>query len=748
MVVETISSDFSILKVETFDIEFARQLVDDEFLAREEKDKLRRFIKNSIKNTHETHYKLGKHLKNDLLGRLCAVRGEGLQTFQKDVRAAIAHDYYWDLDMVNAQPTLLKQYAERNGWKCSAIEHYITNREELLTEVCDALQVERWEAKDRVIALFFGSSYVEGLPAFFTNDLKSELHLIMKNNWELNKAQLKFLERKPNHYGKALADILQTEERNCLMALESILVKYGRSMDVYIHDGGLVRKLKDELVFPPKLITLLEDGVFEKTGYKIKLHIKPLTTKFSKKIETDSILSSSILIDDAFAAREFAKAMGDHIVYDSGVVWVFDSSNGIWSSNEGHIRRVITNCCHKLIFKQMGNTGIKIYNYSGVVHNTTNLMIKLPDVLPKQDGWFHSKSHSDIGKLLFPNGIYTFATGEFQEGFDSNIVFFNAMPRKFPVRNQEHIDFIYKKCFEEAFAEEGNRNALIHELMCALSGHYIRKKFVIGTGFGNSGKGMLIQLVRNSFGMYASSFNGDSLLMKRGDGESSRELGWISNIAHSRISFGSEITMKSDHSINGNLIKSIASGGDEIKVRALYQNEKSVICKAVPFMFAQEIPQISPVDSAILNRLVSVEWSFSYVSEPTRGYEKQADPTLATKLNTPELGDAFFWFIADVYLEWSRKQFAEPKMSEIVLHNRETLLDRIDYEEVLSSTYEITHNEEDFVPIKELLLFFKNAGIHDSATKIGREITALGLIRKKIKVEKKSIDVRLGIRKL
>jgi len=121
-IVESVSTDISVLKTEVFDIEFARQLIDDDFISREEKDKIRRYLKNSIKNEHQTYYKLGKHLKNDYLGRLCAVRGESLQTFEKNVRGALASSYYWDIDMVNAQPTILQQYAEQNGWKTTAIQ--------------------------------------------------------------------------------------------------------------------------------------------------------------------------------------------------------------------------------------------------------------------------------------------------------------------------------------------------------------------------------------------------------------------------------------------------------------------------------------------------------------------------------------------------------------------------------------------------------------------------------------------------
>lgn len=289
-ITETMSPDVSITKTEIFDIEFARQLLDDKNIPKDERDKIRRYVKNKVRgNQHDTTYKLGKYCKHEFLGRFCALRGESLQTFGKDIRNALASQFYWDLDMVNAQPTLLYQYAEKNGWKCDAIKSYIQNREELLNEICETMSIERWEAKEKVIAIFFGcgSTAVENMPSFFTDELYPELRMIMKNNWEHNKSSLKWLEKQPNHFGKGLADILQTEERKCLLALDKSLSRNGRTMDVFMHDGGLIRKKENETCLPRNLISQLEKDIETETGYKLKLLVKEMKTSFVKQNEED-----------------------------------------------------------------------------------------------------------------------------------------------------------------------------------------------------------------------------------------------------------------------------------------------------------------------------------------------------------------------------------------------------------------------------------------------------------------------------
>ena len=287
------SPDISITKTEIFDVDFARQIVDDKNVPKEERDKIKRYVKNRVRgNQHDTTYKLGKYCKHEALGRFCALRGESLQCLGKDIRNALAGSFYWDLDMVNAQPTLLQQYAEKNGWKCENIKTYIEKREELLSEICETLNIERWEAKEKVISIFFGcgSGLVENLPSFFVDELYPEIRMIMKNNWEHNKSVLKWLEKQPNHVGKGLADILQTEERKCLLALDRSLAKNGRSMDVFMHDGGLIRKKENETCLPKSLITQLEKDIETETGYKVKLLVKEMKTSFVKETENDDYL--------------------------------------------------------------------------------------------------------------------------------------------------------------------------------------------------------------------------------------------------------------------------------------------------------------------------------------------------------------------------------------------------------------------------------------------------------------------------
>jgi hypothetical protein len=278
--VEVASPDVSILKTCVFDVEFAQQLVDNPSITKDERDKLRRILKEKKQgNQLETHYKLGKNCKHEFLGRWCAIRGFGLQSLQHDIRAALSAKHYIDVDIVNAQPTLLVQYCEQRGWMCDSLKKYVSEREELLADMCDQMAINRWEAKQKVVSILFGAN-ASGMPTFFQDELYPEIRKITTNIFNEHEASLKWLKKHPNYMGKGLSYILQTEERKCLESLDKSLAKRGRSLDVLIHDGGLVRKKGDETTLPDAFLRELEKDIKKDTGYSIKLAVKPLETTF------------------------------------------------------------------------------------------------------------------------------------------------------------------------------------------------------------------------------------------------------------------------------------------------------------------------------------------------------------------------------------------------------------------------------------------------------------------------------------
>ena len=247
------------------------------------------FLKTAVKKWKNANgqviYKLGKHVD---VGRLCAVKGLGLQCFKREIRALLAAQYYWDVDMKNAQPVFLEQLCKKKGWACLKLSEYVAKREDTLALAAETMNCDRDVAKEVVTSFVFGcsrESVVErNLPPFFLG-LWDELNWIREQIYddkayaELRKSVDRYAKRdKKNPKTSLAANVLQTIERHCLIAMDKALAEKGRNLATYIHDGGLVEKLQEELEFPEDLLRYCEAEVESETTYKITLAIKPLVS--------------------------------------------------------------------------------------------------------------------------------------------------------------------------------------------------------------------------------------------------------------------------------------------------------------------------------------------------------------------------------------------------------------------------------------------------------------------------------------
>lgn len=275
--------DMSFTKEEIIDVDVLSVLSKSDDLSADDHAKLRAVKRKLVRGRYlDSTYKLGKNIKaeDENLGRLCVLRGLGLQALPRQIRSALAQANYWDVDIVSCHPTLAVQLCEKYGITCPNQKHFVENRTQFREELADHLQVEEGRVKERINALYFGyESACNGMPEFFRTLQKEIVQardlIINHPDWS---EQVKFLKGKENRAGRSFSYILQTIERSCLLELDRSATRNKRSLDVYIHDGGLIRKVECEKTFPDALLRTFEMDIERTTGYKVKLAVKPLTT--------------------------------------------------------------------------------------------------------------------------------------------------------------------------------------------------------------------------------------------------------------------------------------------------------------------------------------------------------------------------------------------------------------------------------------------------------------------------------------
>lgn len=229
---------------------------------------------NPATGTQEITYKLARSKAGGLgYGRIYGSKAS-LEFMKREVRATLCGELYYDLDMVNAQPTLLIQYAERT-WSepLPFLADYVANRDEKLATLDEC----RDTAKEMVIKVLFGGRPAEGSPAWL-ECLHKEIRGFTAKVIASNKhAELWVASQQAkSSYGAFMSQLLQTEERRCMLAMRDHLISAGWSVDVLVYDGLMIRKRTDARITEDLLIEMAHT-VKEATGYTITIVEKPMT---------------------------------------------------------------------------------------------------------------------------------------------------------------------------------------------------------------------------------------------------------------------------------------------------------------------------------------------------------------------------------------------------------------------------------------------------------------------------------------
>lgn len=296
-------SNMQYVKIETFNPNAMRFLLNHDGLSFEQKKMLQKYYKKRENgNCVQAVYDWCKEYATYSIGRVYVNHSLGLQGFERDIRNALAHGLYWDLDMVNAHPTILLQTCKSKGWVCYSLEHYVNNRQEVLTQIMEHYGCNSKDAKNlmiRMMFLGFPEAWVRDTicenstaPLPFIEDFKSELEIIANNVWLAYNDISEVVKRKKKRtmqqkISSCLSLFLQSEEHKILMAVDEALKMEGRHLDTYIFDGGLVRRLNDEEELPTSIIEKCEAHVKRMTNYDIKLVVKELDTSFRFQEEVD-----------------------------------------------------------------------------------------------------------------------------------------------------------------------------------------------------------------------------------------------------------------------------------------------------------------------------------------------------------------------------------------------------------------------------------------------------------------------------
>jgi hypothetical protein len=742
---------------EVFDADNYRYLMSHDGISQAEKKLLRAYKKLARDgNKCLIQYVYGKKWETRRFGDLYAAKGVGLASFERNIRACLAQKYYWDIDLVNAHPSIIQNYCKELGLSCPVLDNFILNRKTIIQDICNEYKRERWWAKEECIKVFNGGA--SGVHPILL-ELMPEIGKI-RDNVVLKYPDIKAIASTIHKDVKkadvtTLSLVFQDKTRQLLECISDFMKTKKRSLDVRIHDGGFVRKLEGEESFPEELLRECEVYVFNQMNYTIQLEVKPLEHTFNlhENEFSSQLVKNGNSIDNDKAALEFVKLLGDKIKKRNNEVFYFSDDTGMWENTDYAFRRAVIKHANKLRWHYFNGLGALCYiNYGGDEHNVSAMKKWVANHVPNDD-FFEDHIDTDIGKFLFSDGIFDMKTNTFTPGFNPNIIFTKRIDRPFPTeRNEELIARINDILFESPFLVDNRTTGLYLKktITMALFGDYKRKLVAVALGDSDCGKGLTTNALMNSFNGYVSSWDSSELFSKDKSGmDVARQNSWLLKISNSRLSISNEMRVEKKNSINVDIYKKASSGGDILTARYAYGNEINFVNKSTLLLMANDFNEFSSKDdSGVKTRSRFIRYDHVFKNNPTKRNEKKGDPSIKGKFDTDyDWKNSLFWIIVDCYNAMTDEEktiggILETPDAVIAETNEWIDSGETDVSKLVKAEYIITDCEDDFVVTSDIISYLQDKGLNQSVNKLGREITNCGFPSATVYVDGEAKKVR------
>jgi P4 family phage/plasmid primase-like protien len=235
------------------------------------------------------------------------------------------------------------------------------------------------------------------------------------------------------------------------------------------------------------------------------------------------------------------------------------------------------------------------------------------------DVHFFSVKDSNMKLMGCNNGILDLHNLTFRAGKeDDNITFstnidYNIKP------DVKDLDEVYEY-FNELFANNNDlKENYLDIISSLLIGGNPEKIVFVAYGSTNVGKSQLVQFLHSAFGDYATILPKDLLYASKPD--PSKPNPALSDVKGRRVAFVNEL---SEHEkMNTASVKEL-SGGDNIKVRALFKNySPAFIPQFTLYLSCNDLPMIQRKDEAMWNRLKILTFESEFVNHPPKTKEDQ-----------------------------------------------------------------------------------------------------------------------------
>jgi hypothetical protein len=557
-------------------------------------------------NSHEVRYGFVDGKK---FGRLQS-KNNSLQRIFNGFRGILCDGITYDLDMKNCHPNILKNLCDKHKIECKKLVEYINNREQWLDDLMSEYKLTRCQAKSALLKCINKSETTKCLGKkivknkdFIEFDKETSNIIDSLYNFYEKEFEIYVKNETYNKKGKLVNLLLCKIENEYLQKAIQYLTKQNIEICTLMFDGCMIYKNEDMNI--EKIIKEL-DKLFKSEN--IKWTFKEHNTELLEKLESletsdiDTKVTENIIEMTDHILNGILK---DRIYKDLEAVYLITEYKIITkdTSIKSELYKLFSKQDYTILDKEKSKP---FYIQISKIHSRLNQLIDSVILsAPLNIDFVKSIWENTLHKLYFNNGYYDFKLKKFVEGV-YNMTFKKINKNYTEERDDKAKAILFNKVLDPVFTIDSKedeeriklRDYFIYRISRVMAGDITDKVWILFQGLRNCGKGVISDLIMNSFGEYVKVTNSENFILKKSlSSDASKSNSWIMDYEFTRLAITQEITINDNEKVNGNMIKKFCSGGDPIEGRKNFKDEQQFKIQSGLMICCNDIPEITPNDA-------------------------------------------------------------------------------------------------------------------------------------------------------
>lgn len=546
----------------------------------------KQIVEGNGKVERKFEWKNGKHF-----GRKYTVDG-GIQGLKKVVRGVLSHGLTTDVDIKMCYQMILLKICRDRKIRCSKLEHYIKNREDILADMYSTDGLGRSDAKDTFHICINKKQLVKNVSNEFFKSFDVEMKNIMNALWEMS--DLQWMKEyadtsKGNAKGSFMSNLLQKYEDEIITACIPVLRENNLEICTLCFDGFL---LKGDHYQNKNVLDKLKE-VTDSLGYEIEWDYKEHTLiEIAEAQEDNESLTETDLADIFTLDYKDTLFIGDSSAYRVNEFGIYT----LITQPKELIRRLLIN-----------NYSQFSYLKKNAHLNSVTDIIKTSLYTQDLEDRFDLMCHL----IPFQNGVYDLKENTFR------CAHLNEYVSKTLEYEYKKVDFSDIENLIKSLFEDDAQEYVMWKLGNILSGE--NKTFTVLHGGGNNGKTkVFVQLINRALGRFYNSVNKPLVTANKYDDPSEKP-------QPEKLEFKTSIINVVNELPKGTIMCSSKikeyTGGNVMKACKKYSNKQEEFrCRGQLYIDTNTLGTFDEVDQPLRDRLQVLHFPYRFLDKNDKEY--------------------------------------------------------------------------------------------------------------------------------